>query len=367
MKKLKVAVVHDDFIQKGGAEFLVLDLLKELKKINEIELVVFTSIINNYWKQKFLEEKLKFESSFLGRIPFSDKLYKVFFLSDLFYLAFESFDFSNYDIVFSSSTRFGHSVITKPSTLHISYINSPSKMLWEVDKYFFGKKFLYSMIKNFLPKKRVQDFVTQQRSDLIISNSRNILKKIHKIYHRDSIILHPFINLKSSSNFVKKDFFIVISRIIPWKRIEYVVEAFNLSRENLLIVGQGDEVYLEKLKSIANSNINFLGFVTNEEKYNLLGQAKALIVPQDEDFGLTIVEALNMGTPIIYYNKGGAQEILSKEFGEPFEFQEKNSLVQAINSFKSKTYSVENLKHYALKFSSENFIKELIKIFSSKM
>lgn len=367
MKRLKIAVVHDDFIQYGGAEFLVLDLLKELKKNPNLQITVFSSIISSNWKSKIEQLGISYVESFLSKVPFSSKISKIYFFSNLFYLAFESFDFSEFDIVFSSSTRFGHSVITNPNTLHISYINSPSKALWEVDKYFYGKKFLYNLIKNFLPQKRVYDYVTQQRSDLIISNSKNILKKISKIYQRNSLILHPFKDLNFNTNSKKENYFVLVSRIIPWKRIDYVIEAFNSIKENLIIIGKGDSNYLDYLKSISKENITFLGFIANDEKYQLISKAKGLIVSQDEDFGLVIVEALSLGTPIIYYNKGGAKEILSDEFGQSFDFQNSGSLVEAINTFNHKTYSTEKLKNYSLKFTSGHFIERLNEIFRTKM
>jgi len=375
MKKFKLAIVHDDFIQQGGAEFLVFELLQELSKLENISVKVYSSIINYYWKEKFNSIGLEYQESFLAKIPFSDKISKLYFLSNLFYLAFESFDFSEYDVVFSSSTRFGHSIITKPSTLHISYLNSPSKMLWEVNKYYYGKKFIYNLVKNFLPDKRIYDFVTQQRADMIIANSKNILKKIKKIYQRDSIILYPFKNGFNNQHskyttLVTKNStpkYVLISRIVPWKRINYVIETFNLNQENLVIIGKGDKDYLKQLKSQSKPNIRFLGYVSDEEKTQILSSAKALIVSQDEDFGLVIVEALSLGTPIIYYNQGGAKEILSSEYGESFESQNSSSLQEALNNFKSKTYSKNKLREYAQKFSSEHFIKEIIKMFNSKV
>jgi len=368
MKKLKIAIVHDDFIQKGGAEILVFDLIKELSSLNRFEIALFTSIISNNWERKLENLNIKIYKSFLSRFPYSDRISKFYFISNLFYLSFESFDFTEFDVVFSSSTRFGHSIITKPDTLHISYINSPSKMLWEIRKYFVGKRFLYQLIKNLLPNKRVFDFVTQQRSDIVISNSNNIARKIKRLYQRESKVLYPFVSISNDILVTKKeDYYVLISRLIPWKRIDYVIESFNHSSKKLLIIGKGNSSYINYLKSISSRNIEFLGYVSNEDKVVKLKNSKALIVPQDEDFGLIIPEALILGTPIIYYNQGGASEILSEKYGQPFENQDAKSLSAAITLFEKKEFNTSELIEYGKNFTVSNFTNHLIKLIESKM
>jgi len=366
MRKLKIAIVHDDFIQSGGAEFFLIDILKELKKDKNLELKVFSPIISNSWKEKFNKMNIEYEESFLGKIPFVDKFSKIFFLTPLFYISLESFDFMEFDVVFSSSTRFAHSVITRPETTHISYINSPSKMLWEVEKYYFGKKLLYWLVKNFLPSKRIYDFYTQQRSDVVVANSQNILEKIYKTYRRESNIIYPFINqneleINSENHKVMPDYYILISRVVPWKRIDYVIDAFNENNQKLLIIGKGDSKYLDELKSRSKKNIEFTGFLPSNLKYFYLKNAQALILPQDEDFGLVILESLNLGTPVIYFNKGGAKEILSQTYGIPFSIQNKESLQNALQEFQNMTFPKSELVNYASNFSSENFKKNLFK------
>lgn len=363
MKIFKLAIVHDDFIQKGGAEFLVLDLILELQKTNSYQIEVFSSVISFEWEEIFKSHQIKYHQSFLGKIPFAQKFSKVFFFGNFFYYAFESFDFSDFDVVFSSSTRFGHSVVTKPTTFHISYINSPSKMLWEVNKYFYSKNLLYKIIKYFLPKKRIYDYITHQRADQVISNSLNIQKKVRKNYQRDSFVLYPFkkinINTKQNIQNEKKDFYLLVSRIVPWKRIDYVIHAFNELGLNLKIAGVGDRKYLKNLKSISKENIEFLGYVTEAQKLDLMRKAKFGISPQDEDFGLTNVEFLACGTPVIYFKRGGAQEIIGDSHGAPFLYQDKNCLKESILGIQDRSFQTDQLVLKAGSFNSCNFVNLL--------
>ena len=359
MKKIKIAVVHDDFIQLGGAEFLTFDTLKLLKN-NGYEITVFSSIFSQFWKKKILKLGIEFEESFLGKLPLVDKISKLFFYTNLFYLAFESFDFSDYDIVLSFSTRYAHCIITKPSSLHISYLHSPSKVLWEIKKYFFNQKFLYFISKNFLPNKRIIDFYSQQRSDLVVANSKNISSKILKLYSRKSEVIYPFVKKRIlTENTKKEDFFVLISRIIPWKRIDYVIESFNQMDAKLVIIGRGDRKYLNYLKKISKPNINFVGYVSENEKFEILRKAHALIVPQDEDFGLVTVESLTLGTPVVYFNKGGTREIIDSRFGVPVADQLPDLLTKAIKDFKNINFNSEEIKNYSLKFSEETFFKQI--------
>ena len=361
MKNLKIAIVHDDFIQNGGAEFFIFEIVEELQKNQKFNITVVSSIITSEWKRKFREIGVDTKESFIGRLPLVKYYSKILFLTPLFYMSFESFDFSEFDLVLSSSTRYGQSIITKPETIHISYINSPGKMMWETKKYFYGKKFLFTLIQNFLPLNRVYDYYSQHRADYLLANSKNISSKIHKNYKLDSQVLYPFINFEKikKNNIAKKDYYILISRLIPWKRIDFVIEAFNELELPLIIVGSGDETYIEKLKKNANKNISFVGFVSDLEKYRMLEEARGLIFPQDEDFGLTIIESLYLNTPVIYFNQGGAKEILKDIYGIAFNLQERRSLVDAINTYNLGQFS--GLDEYALGFRKEVFIESLSK------
>jgi glycosyltransferase involved in cell wall biosynthesis len=363
-RKYRIAVVHDDFIQFGGAENLIFDIAKKLNSNLDFEVVIFSSLVSPKWKRNLSNASLKYHESFLRHVPFCYLISKLFFIPNLFYLAFQSFNFDGYDVVFSSSTRFGHSVITKPSTYHISYLNSPSKMLWSTWEYFKSKEKLYRLVFIFLNNKRVIDQVTQNYSDLVISNSKNIRRKVAKFYRRNSLVLYPFID----SGFMlkpKENYYVLVSRLVSWKRIDYAIKAFNELGERLVIIGSGPQ--LSYLKKIANPNIEFTGFISESAKRELISKSTALIFPQNEDFGLTVVESLCLGTPVIYFNKGGAREILNESTGVPFEEQRPESLVLAVNKHKIRSYSPEDLLIYGAKFNSDNFIKFITKLIITRL
>jgi glycosyltransferase involved in cell wall biosynthesis len=363
-RKYKIAIVHDDFIQFGGAENLIFDISKKLNLNSDFEIVIYSSLISTKWKKKLSNASLKYQESFLSYIPFCYLISKIFFIPNLFYLAFQSFNFDEFDIVFSSSTRFGHSVITKPSTYHISYLNSPSKMLWSTGEYFKSKDKLYRLVYIFLNNKRVIDQVTQNYSDLVISNSKNIRRKVAKFYRRNSIVLYPYIE----SGFMlkpKENYYVLVSRLVSWKRIDYVIKAFNELGERLVIIGSGPQ--LSYLKKISNSNVKFTGFIGEAAKRELISKSTAMIFPQNEDFGLSIVESLCLGTPILYFNKGGAKEILNESLGIPFEEQNAESLISAINKHKFRSYNVEELLLSGSYYNSDNFIGFLTKLINTRL
>lgn len=363
IKKIKIAFVHDDFIQFGGAEKLILEIITEFQNDKNFDILIFSSIISPKWKNVFHNMDLKYKESFLGFMPFSYVYSKLFFINNFFYYAFGSFDFSDFDIVISSSTRFGHSIVTKPSTFHISYINSPPKALWDERKYFFNKNLFYILIKNILPYKRIYDFYTQFYADLVICNSLNIQRKVSKNYKRKSIVLFPFVSLKEfkdSNNIIKGEYFLIISRLISWKRIDYVINTFNKNNHKLIVIGDGEE--LERYKKISNPNINFTGYISDEEKNNLLKNATALIFPQNEDFGITILEALNCNIPVIYLNKGGAKEILNSQVGIGYDSQTSSDLERAISKLKTFKFNPKESRVILNRYSRENFIKFLKKL-----
>ena len=364
LKRFKVAVVHDDFIQFGGAEKLVLEISKKLKSNPDFEVKIFSSLISPQWKKILQNNNLSYQESFLRFIPFSYSISKLFFIPNFFYLAFQNFNFDEYSVVFSSSTRFGHSVITKPKTLHISYINSPAKMLWNTPEYFKKNQFIYKLISSLLSNKRIIDDVTQNHCDLIISNSKNLKKKVMRFYNKNSIVLYPFVDIGFQIR-PKSDYYVLVSRLVSWKRIDYVIKAFNGLNEKLIVVGSGPD--LEFLKGISNNNIEFRGYVSEIEKKEIISKALALVFPQNEDFGITVVESLCLGTPVIYYNKGGAREILNDKLGEAFETQDSQSLTEAIISNKNKLYNPEELLLAGSNYSSDKFIKFLEKLILTQL
>ena len=364
-QKIKLAIVHDDFIQFGGAEKLIFEIIKEFKR-RGYEIQVYSSLISGEWKKLFDQEKILINESFLKFFPGCYRFSKLFFFFDLFSLAFQSFDFDNFDFVFSSSTRYGHNILTKPNTYHISYINSPARMIWTPRSYFRKNKLINKLISVFLSFERIKDLRSQFYSDFIITNSLNIKKRFYKFYKRNSLILNPFIELNSQKNLeTQEGYFVIISRLVPWKRIDYVVEAFNELGFPLYIIGDGPQKKHLQYKS--NQNIKFLGYISDDDKNEILSKSYGLIFPQDEDFGLTLIEALRYGIGIIYLNKGGAKEILKPSFGTPFSDQTNSSLIEAVLKFQDRKFDREGMVKYSENFNKDRFFERIERIIWNKV
>jgi glycosyltransferase involved in cell wall biosynthesis len=364
-RKIKIGLVHDDFIQFGGAEKLFLDLILEFSKDENYETYVFSSLISEEWKKIFDENKIIYKESFLKKIPFCYKFSKIFFLFELYYLAFQNYDFEGFDLVVSSSTRYAHSIVTKPNTYHISYVNSLPKMFWEPEKYFAGKKFEYKILLNFFPYFQRLDYITQHSADIVITNSKNIRNKYKKNTLRKSLVLYPYTNVITNASRDKSDFYLLISRLVSWKRIDYVLDAFaELPEKKLKILGTGN--MLKKYQRNSPPNVEFLGFVSEAEKIKLLSTAKGLIIPQDEDFGLVILESLMCRTSLIYFNKGGASEVLNSKVGESFDFQSKDFLKEAIDKNSENLYKIEDFEEVIGPYSKDNFLRFLRSLITKK-
>lgn len=365
LNNLKIAIVHDDFIQKGGAEKLIYEITREFV-CRGSKVVVYSSLISPEWKKILNQEKILYEESFLKFFPGCYKFSKFFFFFDLFHLSFQNSNFDKFDLVFSSSTRYGHSVLTKPKTFHISYVNSPPRAVWFPRSYFLNNPLFLYIIKNLLQGERLKDYRNHQYSDLVLTNSENIYKKYFKIYKRQSLILNPFVD-KPSINEIKeqKNYYVLISRLVSWKKIDYVIEAFNQLGFDLYIIGEGPN--LNFLKSKSQKNINFLGYISNDLRDEYLSQSKALIFPQEEDFGLTIIESLSYGVPIIYFNKGGAKNILNSDFGTPYESQDALSLTKAVSINSTQFFDRNKLIEASKKYSKKAFFDFLERIILNKL
>jgi len=368
MRKVKLAFVHDDFIQKGGAENLIWEVINYYSKDSRFEINVFTSLVSEEWRGIFENSKIPLHSSFLQKIPFVTKFYKLLSITSLYYLAFSEFDFDSYNYVFSSSTRYAHYIVTKPSVIHISYVNSPPKMFWEVEKYYYGRKNLLKIIKFFLPKLRLYDYYSRSYCDCILANSANISKKINQIYNEASEVLYPFLPNQINNSLVPfpinfEKYYVLISRLTKWKRIDYVIKAFNKNQKNLVVIGSG-EVF-EFYRKIAKPNIQLVGYLASPQKNFLLSNCEALIFPQDEDFGLVILEALKFSKPVIYYDRGGAREILNNSVGVSFIEQNELSLNSSIIQHENKKYIVSEFENLSRKFQKDIFFKKLNNFFLS--
>jgi len=364
---MKVALAHDYLREYGGAE-RVLETLHEIFP----DAPVYTA----YYNPEALGENNKhFKNwkiipSWFQKFPFANILLSPFRIFGP--MMFESFDLSEYDLVISSSsaTHLSKSVITKPETLHLSYIHTPPRFLYGYTTSFNYKKHWWTriggeIINHFM---RIYDFEVSQRPDILIANSKNVAKRIEKFYRRDSVVIYPPVDLSEIHlKKTKEEYFLVLSRLARSKGIDVIIEACGKLGLPLRIAGTGPEMAPLRQGSAGYKNIEFLGWVSDEERVSLLQGAKALIVAsEDEDFGITAVEAQAAGTPVIAPASGGFLETVIPGktgllYGGPGQVNV-NSLVEALQKFNPEDYDQEDLRKNAEKFSKERFKKEILEL-----
>lgn len=347
---MKIAIVHDDLVQWGGLERVLWALSRTFPDAPIYTIVTDTG-------NKIIAEKFKGKlliNSFLQKIPGWRLFYKPLFLFHPF--LFEQFDLSKFDVVVSLTTRFAKSVITKPPQIHLCYCFTPPRFLWK-----FPADKTPVILESLFTKLRLYDQITARRVDYFYAGSINIAKRIKKIYKRESKIIPGFVDLKDYANAKpwQGDYFLVISRLNEYKRVDLVVKAFShshLKSYKLKIIGSGPQ--LGSLVEGAGDNIEFLGEVSETLRLNLLAGAKALILPGEEDFGLTPLEAQAMGKPVIAFGKGGVLETVKENMtGIFFYEQTESSLVGAVGKFLNSNILAKDCLENSEKFSLEIFQK----------
>ncbi len=352
---LKVAIVHDFLVQYGGAE-RVLEVLSEMFP----EAPIYTLL---YDKEKMGDRFVKREirTSYLQKFPkFLRKRYR--WLLPFFMIAPETFDLRDFDLVVSSTGAWSKGIVTRLNTIHIAYLHSPMRFVWDYnEKYLREEKkrcFFSRILLNYV---RMWDRLASERPDYLIANSKYTQERIEKYYRRDSIVIYPpaYTEASASKPVVENKYFLIVSRLSPYKKVDLAVRAFNKLGLPLIIVGEGKQKkYLQK---IAKKNIKILGWTSDEDLKNYYANARAFIFPADDDFGMTMVEAMSFGIPIIAYRKGGAREIVEEGItGEFFEAQTTEVLADGVGRFigNEKKFEKDLIKERARKFSKERFIKE---------
>lgn len=364
IRNLKVALVHEELTQLGGAE-RVLDVLLEIFPKAPIYTLVYDKE-----KTKNKYEKFDVRPSFIQRIPFGVKKYK-WFLAFMPW-ATESFDLGEYDLVISDASALIKGVKTRKDQTHICYCHTPTRYLWVDSKSyiknapipFFVRPFM-PLVLNYLKK---WDLKASKRPDFYIANAENIKEKIKKYYNRDSAVIYP--PVESDKFQIKKeigDYFLLVSRIEPYKKVDMVIDAFNqMPDKKLKIVGSGSKI--KEMRVLAKENIEFTGRVSDEELANAFEKAISFIFPQEEDFGIVAVEAMSAGRPVVAYKKGGALEsIIEGKTGEFFYPQTSEALIKTIKNFNSQKYNSQEIRAHAKKFDKAVFKQQILEYIINKL
>lgn len=354
---MKIAIVTDLLTQLGGAE-KVLEVLHELWP----EAPVYTLVYDEKaTKEKFSSYQIR--TSFLQKIPLAKKNYRWFLL--LMPKAIESFDFTGFDLVFSITSAFAKGVMA-PKSKTICYCLTPTRYLFsEPDEYLRNLRGLENLAKFFLPKilekLKIWDFNASKRPNYFIAISQFIKEKIKKYYQRepDAVIYPP---VETNNFFISpkiENYFLAISRPRYYKRIDLIIQAFTKLKIPLKIIGMTKKEGKRLCREI-KPNIEFLGYLSDSEKAKYLSSCLALIHPQEEDFGITAVEAMASGRPVIAYRAGGALEtVIENETGKFFDEQTWEALADTVIRFKPEEFDPKRIRQHAQKFSKERFIKEI--------
>jgi len=374
---MRIALVHDQLSEFGGSE-RVLVALKEIFPQAD----VFTLVYNpkKLGPHKDIIKKWKIKTSWFDKIPIIRNFYSPFrFLTPLIW---ESFDFSKYDLVISSSGSWmSKGIKTKKPTIHISYVHHPPRYLYGYETAIEWKKYLPVRIYAYLVNHflRIWDFYSSERPDYLIANSEETQSRIKRFYHRDSVVIYPPVNIPQliSTNFnqfqpVSTNYYLTISRLAKAKHIDILIKAANKMRFNLKIIGTGrDEKYL---KSIAGKTVEFLGNISDDQFKKIFKNAKAfLFASRDEEFGIAPVEAMGYGLPVIAYNSGGIPEYVKDGInGFLFDKLAPESLIEKIKKLETLDKNkILEMKKQARKtaenFSKENFKKNIRSFLRKKL
>lgn len=363
--ELKIAIVHDHLTKIGGAE-------KVLLRIHSIfpKAPIYTLLYDEKGtKGLFSGKQFNIIPSRLQRFPgFLRKRQKL--LLSKFAEVIEEFDFSQFDIVISSSNAFAHGVITRPSTFHVSYCFSPMRYIWDWHHQYLAENSIGTglvgvNIRKILSEIRVWDRAAADRVDQWVAISNTVKDRISKYYRKDSIIVYSPADVSSikMSDRRPEDFYLIVSRLSPYKKIDIAIEAFNKLGKKLVIVGEGTD--LDRLKQMSKNNIVFLGWQSDQKVAQLYSQSKAFIFPGEEDFGLTPVESMAAGRPVIAYRRGGVTEsVVDGVTGVFFDDPTPDSIIDAVMKLNTnyKDFDPAECRKQAEKFSYEKFAVEFEKV-----
>ena len=372
---MKVAVIHDWLVTYGGAERVLEQLVQLWPEADLFSMVDFIPVGH---RQFILNKPVK--TSFIQRLPLAKKYYRHYL--PLMPLAVEQFDMSAYDLVISSSHAVAKGVLTGPDQLHICYCYTPMRYAWDLQHQYLEQSGLTKGLKGaftryLLHKMRLWDTRTANGVDEFVAISEYIRRRIHKVYRRDALVIYPSVDtqrFKPAEPMVKEDFYLTASRLVPYKKTDLLVQAFNaMPDKKLVVIGDGPE--MTKIRNLAKRNVSILGYQEHDVLLDYMQRARAFLFAAEEDFGIVPVEAQACGTPVIAFGRGGAAEtVVHGKTGWFFSEQTPTSVQQAVQLFESD-FSVNTpvLVRHAEQFSAArfkqqfyDFVQEKYRTFKSK-
>lgn len=356
---MRVAIVHDHFLYLGGAERVLLALLTICPRA-DVYLALATqdnaALLKKHTAGNIITSPF---NHFPNALNLAD------WFKPLLYFWWESLDLSDYKLIISSSHSFSaKSVITPPGVVHVSYIHTPPRYLY--DEYnetrWIRNPFVKTLVKPIFSWVRNKDYTAAQRPDVLIANSKTVRDRIRRYYNRDSVVVYPPVKTHKRLPKNTPKYFLCASRLVKQKGVDLAVHTCTKLALPLAVVGAGPQK--KHLRSIAGPTVQFLGFVPDNKMEEVYGGAKALFCcARDEDFGMVPVEAMAHGVPVIAYNAGGVREtMIDEKTGVMFNDFNIESLIGAIKRFENLSFSQEFLLAHARQFSEERFIREFKRV-----
>jgi glycosyltransferase involved in cell wall biosynthesis len=352
---MKLAIVHDYLNQYGGAERII-EIFHEMFP----DAPVYTSVFDPD-RLPPVFRSMDIRPSFMQRLPLVRRALPYYL--PFFPVAFEQFNLRGYDLVLSSTTSWGKGVITAPDCVHVSYCNTPMRFAWRYHDYMQDRSihpWLRKALTLTLHPIRLWDAVSANYVDYFIANSYNIARRIAKFYRRDSHVIHCPVDCSRYriEQGETQDYYLIVSRLREYKRIDLAIQAFNSLNRPLVIIGEGSD--RARLQRLASKHITFLGRVSDDVLQQYYSRCRALIFPGEEDFGLTPIEAQASGRPVVAYGRGGALEtILDGVTGRLFYPQTPDALSAAVLALDKTPVDSDIIRHHALRFDVSRFKEKL--------
>ncbi|WP_413732407.1 glycosyltransferase family 4 protein [Sodalis sp. RH20] len=363
INKRKIAIIHDWLVNPGGGEKVLEKIISIYPHADLFSLVDFLDDKN----RALISNKIV-KTSFIQRLPFAKSKYRSYL--PLMPLAIEQFDMNGYDLVISSSHAVAKGIITGPNQLHICYCHTPIRYAWDMQGQYLKESKLEKGLKSclarwILHRIRLWDYRTAAGVDYFIANSKYIARRIHKVYNKKADVIYPNVAVNDFESINEKEnYYFTASRMVPYKKIDLIVRAFNkMPDKALVVIGEGPQY--EMVKKVAAKNITLLGYQDFEILKEKMSHAKAFVFAAEEDFGIIPVEAQACGTPVIAFGRGGALETVipvgrEDPTGIFFDEQTEDSIIDAVNRFEIVRPEItsEACRKNANRFSDERFINE---------